>query len=99
MGQYLVLWEVVQTHIPIDPKERGEGWGMLMAMVRQDIEKGIIKNWGSFVGEANGYYVAEGTELDVMKMNQQYVPFCTFKVYPAASESQVNDMIKALQGG
>ena len=49
MGKYLVLWRVVQTQIPIDPKERGEGWGMLMAMVRKDIEKGITKDWGAFV--------------------------------------------------
>jgi len=94
MGKYLVLWEVVQTQIPIDPKERGQGWGMLMAMIRQDIEKGITKDWGAFVGESNGYSINEGTELEVMK----YVPFCTFKVLPVATESQVNDMIKALIG-
>jgi hypothetical protein len=98
MGKYLVLWEVVQTQIPVDPKERGEGWGMLMAMVRQDIEKGLTKDWGAIVGETNGYFVAEGAELEVMNSIQQYVPFCTFKVYPIATESQVNDMIKALTG-
>jgi len=98
MGKYLVLWEVVQSQIPVDPKERGEGWGMLMAMVRQDIEKGLTKDWGAIVGETNGYFVAEGAELEVMNSIQQYVPFCTFKVYPIATESQVNDMIKALTG-
>ena len=40
MGKYLLLLEVDRTRIPIDPKERGAGWGLLMAMVRQDIEKG-----------------------------------------------------------
>ena len=98
MGKYLVLWEVVQTQIPVDPKERGEGWGMLMAMVRQDIEKGVTKDWGAVVGETNGYFVAEGTELEVMNELQQYVPFCTFKVRPIATESQVNEMIKGLTG-
>jgi hypothetical protein len=98
MGKYLVLWEVDQTKIPLDPKERGGGWGVLMAMVRQDIEKGITKDWGSFVGETAGYFVAEGTELEVMNSIQQYVPFCTFKAYPIATESQVNEMIKTLTG-
>ena len=98
MGKYLVLWEVVQTQIPINPKERGQGWGMLMAMIRQDIEKGITKDWGAFVGESKGYSINEGTELEVMSSLQQYVPFCTFKVLPVATESQVNDMIKALIG-
>ena len=98
MGRYLVLWEIDQTKIPMDPKERGEGWGMLMAMVRQDFEKGLLKDWGAFVGEGAGYTVNEGTEVEVMNGLQQYVPFCTFKVYPIATESQVNETIKALTG-
>ena len=49
MGKYLVLWEVDQTKIPIDPKERGAGWSFLMAMVRQDIRyrKGNNKGLGN----------------------------------------------------
>ncbi len=98
MGKYLVLWEVDQTKIPLDPKERGEGWSFLMAMIRQDIEKGITKDGGAFVGETKGYTVNEGTEVEVMKALQQYVPFCIFKVHPISTESQVNEMIKGLTG-
>jgi hypothetical protein len=98
MGKYLVLWEVDQTKIPVDPKERGDGWSLLMAMVRQDIEKGITKDFGAFVGENKGYSVNEGTELEVMSSLDQYVPFCIFKVHPIASESDVNEMIKGLSG-
>ena len=98
MGRYLALWEVDQTKIPIDPKERGGGWSLLMAMVRQDIERGITKEWGAFVGETKGYSVFEGSEVDVMNALQQYVPFCFFKVHPIATESQVNEMVKVLSG-
>jgi len=98
MGKYLLLWEVDRARIPIDPKERGAGWGLLMSMVRQDIEKGVSKDWGAFVGETNGYAVAEGTEIEILNMTAQYGPFVSFKVHPIASESQVNDMIKALSG-
>jgi hypothetical protein len=98
MGKYLVLWEVDQTKIPVDPKERGDGWGLLMAMVKQDIEKGITKDFGAFVGENQGYSVQEGTELEVMNTLAQYVPFCIFKVHPVASESHVGEMIKGLSG-
>jgi len=98
MGKYLILWEIDQTKIPLDPKQRGEGWGLLMAMVRQDIEKGITKDWGAFVGQTNGYSVFEGSEVEVMKTLQQYVPFCIFKVHPIATESQVNEMVAALSG-
>ena len=98
MGRYLVIWEVDQTKTPIDPKERGAGWSMLMAMVRQDHEKGLISSWGNFVGETNGYMVIEGSEVEVMNAIQQYVPFVIFDVKPVASEEQVNEMIKALTG-
>ena len=98
MGKYLLLWEVDRARIPTDPKERGAGWGLLMAMVRQDIEKGVSKDWGAFVGETNGYAVAEGTEIEILNMTAKYGPYVSFKVHPIASESQVNDMIKGLSG-
>lgn len=96
MGRYFVFWEVDQAKIPIDRKERGTGWAFLMAMIRKDIEKGIMKDWGAFLGESNGYGVLEGTEVEVMKSLQQYVPFVIFESHPVASENQVNEMIKAL---
>ena len=98
MGKYLVLWEVDQSKIPIDSVERGQGWSLLMAMVRQDLESGITKDWGAFLGESQGYSIFEGTEMEVLKSLQQYVPFCIFEVRPIATESQVNEMIKGLTG-
>jgi hypothetical protein len=96
MPRYLVLWEVDQAKIPTNPKEVGTGWAVLMKMVRQDQEKGIMKHWGAFVGEARGYDVLEGSELDVMKTIQQYVPFVKVRAHPLASEKQVNELIKGL---
>jgi hypothetical protein len=98
MPRYLLLWEVDQAKIPINPKERGAGWAALMKMVRQDHEKGITKDWGAFVGETRGYAVNEGSELDVMKALQQYAPFVKFQVFPIASEALVNEMIKGMTG-
>jgi hypothetical protein len=98
MGKYLALWEAHQTEIPVDPKERGAGWATLMIMVRQDIEKGITKSWGAFVGENAGYCLVEGTEVEIMNALQQYVPLIRFKVHPIASEDQVNEMIRTLSG-
>jgi hypothetical protein len=96
MGRYLATWEIDHTKIPIDPKERGTGWSFLMGLVRQDFEKGITKDWGAFIGESNGYVVMEGTDLEVMKALQQYVPFCIFKLHPIATENNVNQMIKGM---
>ena len=98
MGKYMALWEVDQSTIPADPKERAEGWGMLMAMVRQDFENGVLKDWGAFLAESNGYAVWEGSELDVMKTIQQYVPFCIFDVHAIATEDRVNEMLSSMTG-
>ena len=98
MAKYLMLWEVDPSRAPIDPKERGAAWGMLVDMVKQDQAKGLMKDWGAFVGEINGYSVVEGTEVEIGNMVQQYIPFVTFKVYAIASLSQVSEVIKALSG-
>ena len=96
MGKYLILWEVDQTKISMDPKERAAGWSVLMNMIKKDRKKGLAKDWGAFVGETSGYTVFDGPELDVMTTLQRYVPFVKFKVHPVATETQVKKMIKAL---
>ena len=96
MGKYLLLWEVDKTRIPVDPKERGTGWKALMDMVKKDIDDGLMKDWGGFVGETNGYTICEGTELEIDIRIQQYVPFCHFKAYAVNSASHTDEMVKAL---
>ena len=96
MGKYLLLWEVDRTKVPISPKERATGWSALMSMVKQDLKKGVLKDWGSFVGELNGYTVAEGTEVEIGIMIQQYVPFVFFKVHPIGSVSHMDELLEAL---
>ena len=96
MGKYLLLWEIDRTKLPVSPKERGAGWNAVLEMVKQDIKKGLIKDWGTFIGELSGYAVEEGSELEVMNAVQQYTPFVHFKVHPIGSVSQVEEMIKAM---
>jgi hypothetical protein len=98
MGKYLVLWEVDQSRVPVDAKEKGAGWGALLEMVKQDIKAGITKDFGAFVGEINGYTIWEGTEVEVASGLVKYSPFVSFKVHPAASVSQVDEIIKSLTG-
>ena len=56
------------------------------------------KDSGAFVGETGGYAVYEGAELEVVNIIQQYIPYCIFETHPVATESRVNEMIKALTG-
>ena len=46
MEKDLCSREIDRIKIPVDPKERGEGLCMQTNMFKQDIEKGIIKDWG-----------------------------------------------------
>jgi hypothetical protein len=96
MGKYLVIWELDHSKIPIDPKERGAAWQMFMGMVKQDLEKGPAVDWGSFVGESRGYVIHEGSEVEVAKSMQQYVPFVTFKSHPVATVSQIDELVASL---
>ncbi len=96
MGRYLLLWELDRTRALVDRKERGTGFNMLMDMVKQDMKKGLTKDWGVFVGEHSGYSVVEGTEVEIMNQIQQYTPFVYFKVHPIGSVTQVEEMIKAM---
>jgi len=98
MAKYLLLWEGDNARIPVDPKERGAGYKLMLAMVKQGIQKGIVKDWGCFIGENNGYVVAEGTEEEIGNMAEQYVPFCTMKAHAVASVSQADELVKALSG-
>lgn len=98
MGKYLLLWQLDSDRVPVDPNERAAGWTGLMAMVKQDLEKGISKDWGAFVGEGGGYAIAEGTETEVSIMTQQYSPYVQFETHPIMSVNQVEDMLKALGG-
>ena len=96
MGKYLLLWEFDPTKIPVDLKERGGKFGALMKVIKQDMKAGILKDWGLFVGEHNGYSVVEGTEVEVIKATQRYTPFVCFAAHPIASVTHAEKVIKAL---
>jgi hypothetical protein len=96
MEKYLLLWEFDRTKIPVDPKERGVGFNMLMEVITQDIKKGILKDWGLFVGQHHGYSVVQGTEVEVIKASQRYTPFVYFAAHPIASVNHAGEMMKVL---
>ena len=97
MGRYLLLWEIDRTKIPLDIKERGIGFEMLLGIVNDDIKKGITKDWGAYVGEYKGYSVVEGTEVDVINQLERFSPFVIFNVHPIASVANVGEMIKVMK--
>lgn len=98
MGKYLLKWSLDASKIPTDPKERGAGYGFLMGMIKQDREKGILRDWGAFPSEGRGYCIVEGSNLDVMKMTEQYVPYVSFETCPVATMEDVDELLAHLAG-
>lgn len=96
MARYLALWEADNARLPVDRKERGSGYQEAVNYLRQEIKKGLIKDWGSFVGTTRGFVIYEGTEVEVGNSAQHFVPFYSFKLYPLASLDQVEEVTKAL---
>ncbi len=98
MAKYLLLWKINRTLVPVNPRERGKAYSALTTFVQQDIERKIVKDWGCYVGEGNGYCIAEGTEVDICKMVQRYSPFCLFSTHPIASVEQMNEVLDFITG-
>ena len=96
MGKYIVLWEADESKIPLDAKERQAGWLMALETTRQDIKDGLAKAWGCYLGQPNGFTIAEGTEEEIINMSLKYMPFFRFKIIPFASIDQVEASIKAM---
>lgn len=98
MGKYLLLWSLNKNLVPVDAKERASGWGMLLEMVKQDLNKGLAKDWGAFPGENRGYVIAEGDTLEIMKMTQQFAPYVNFKIHPVASTNEIAELLVHMSG-
>jgi hypothetical protein len=98
MAKYHFYWRLNEARIPVDMKERGGGWSLLMAMVKKDMESGLMKDWGAFTSEGQGYCVVEGSNVEIMKMTEQYVPYVAFEIKPVASADEVNELIQHMTG-
>ena len=96
MGKYILLWEADESKIPVDAAERQVGWQMATEMVRQDMKDGLVKDYGVFMGQPNGFTIAEGTEEAITNMTIKFMPFFRFKIIPIVSIDQVEAAIKTI---
>ncbi len=69
-----------------------------MAMIKQDMESGVLKDWGAFTSEGEGYCIVEGTNVEIMKMTEQYVPYVLFETKIVSSAEEVNELVAHLSG-
>ena len=91
-----MTWELDQTKIPIDPKERANTWLPMIQMVKQDMQSGKLKEWGTHIGEMKGFGVYEGSEEEAGRMVQKYVPFVQFTTHPIITIDQMEKLAKEM---
>jgi len=97
MGRYLVLWEADDAKIPLDPKVRRESWLAACEITRQDLESGLTKDWGYFLGQPKGFSIHEGTEEEIGKALLKYMPYFRFQVFPIRTLDQLVEAIRTIE--
>ena len=96
MPRYLMMWELDTTKIPINPKERANTWLPMIQMVKQDMQSGMLKEWETYIGEMKGFGVSEGSEEEMGKMVQKFVPFVKFTTHPIITIDQMEKLAKEM---
>ena len=97
MARYLVLWEVDESKIPLDPNVRRESWLQAIKMTREDMKSGSLKEYGAFLGQTKGFNIDEGTEEEIAKRIMKYIPLCRFQIIPLITLDQLEKAIESIK--
>ena len=98
MAKCHLFWRLDGSRVPVDAKERGDAWALMMALVKKDMESGLVKDWGALTSEGQGYCIIDGTNVEIMKMTEQYVPYIDFEIKPVSSVGEVDELLEHLSG-
>ena len=96
MPKYVTLWEMDTSKLPTDPNERAAVMTKLIEMTKQWLKENPGSEWGAFIGESKGFSLGAKTPQDIMKINMMFSPYVQFKVYQAASVTEVDEVYKAM---
>lgn len=94
MAKYLVLWELDESKIPDDPKERKAAWLAAQEAVAAQMKSGLVKDRGNFLGVTAGFTIEVGDPEEVLAGHLQWIPFCRMKVYPFVSLDEAQASLK-----
>ncbi len=81
MARYAVFWEYNIDHCPLSSQQKTDQWLTLADSVKKLLKSGEVKEWTHYAGEAAGYMIIEGSETDVLRLTDTYLPYikCTVK--------------------
>ena len=96
MARYMALWEVDASKTPEDAKAKKAQWLGFQELVRKQLKEGIMKEWGLFAGEMSGYFIFEGSAVELHTLTTTYVPFVKFTTRELMTIDEVIKATKAL---
>ena len=91
MSRYLVLWESNRSQWPSDAKEAAKLLSDSKDWVQQNIDKGLITSWGSFMVGSRGYAVMEGSPAQVYSAIRKLSPYYNNEIHEVLSISELNE--------
>ena len=99
MPKFMMIWEGDLSRQPVDFQERGQAYKQALAMVKGDIESGLLKEFGKVNGQLKGYWIAEGSEAEIGLMMEKYLPYFTFpEVYNVFTYDQCIEITDKMVG-
>ena len=98
MAKFINLWERDESKWPTDPRERAEISGKLMEMTKKLLAEGKISDWGQFASGRGGYVMAEGTAMDILKMQMLFAPYIISHVHHVLSLDEMAEAMKSMKG-
>ena len=96
MARYMVLYEVDTSRTPEDPKAKKAQLLGFDELVVKNLKEGVIKDFGIFAGERNGYIIFEGSGVDLYALTTMWVPFVKFTAREIITVDEANKANKAL---
>jgi len=98
MAKYLVLWKVEEDKLPADPTEKKKMLLEAVAMVKQQLKEGLVKDWGQCIGESGGYNIVEAKPEEMHSLNASWMPLVKYTVRPVLTIAEAEKAYKALPG-
>jgi hypothetical protein len=75
MGRFLVLWRMNEDFIPGDINDRQRIIEQISKITREDIKRGVIKDWGISIDGKSGYSVRDEPHADFLKHSMLMAPY------------------------
>lgn len=94
MTLWLVKWKFTQQYWSKPDAERGKILISFLAMVKADMDSGLVKESLTEVGADTGYRLMEGSEAQVYEACLKYNPYYSFEFHAVIPYAQMVGIIK-----